>query len=290
METINFYLYGLLNRKLPIGEAIEAFINFLTTNFRGFFRTISDRMDSILTFLESKLLWFPPIVLMVIVALLGYWLAGRKKSVGILSFLGLYIIYNLQLWEPTISTTILVLISTLISILIGIPLGILTARNTVLHKIVMPLMDLMQTMPAFVYLIPAVSLFNIGRVPGVFATVIFSIPPSIRLTSLGIRQVPSELIEASDAFGSTTMQKLIKVQLPLALSTIMAGVNQTIMLALSMVVISAMIGAGGLGRNVWYGIQRLQLGSAFEAGIAVVILAIILDRITQNIAKQNKKI
>ncbi len=290
METINYLIYGFFNQKLPIGEGIEAFIEFLTTNFRGFFRTLSDRLDTILSFLESKLLFIPPILLMVLVALLGYWLSGKKKSVGILSLLGLYVIYNLQLWEPTISTTVLVLISTLISIIIGIPLGILSARNTLLHKIVMPLMDFMQTMPAFVYLIPAVSLFNIGKVPGVFATVIFSIPPSIRLTSLGIRQVPHELVEASDAFGSTAIQKLLKVQLPLALSTIMAGINQTIMLALSMVVISAMIGAGGLGRNVWYGIQRLQLGSAFEAGIAVVILAIILDRITQNIAKKNKKI
>lgn len=290
MKTINYAILGLLNTKLPIGEGIEALIDFLTTNFRGFFRSISNQLDGILGFLETRLLIIPPIILMIFVALLGYWLAGRKKYVGILSFLGLLIIYNLQLWEPTISTALLVLISTFISILIGVPVGILTAKKPIVHKIIMPLMDFMQTMPAFVYLIPAVSLFNVGKVPGVFATVIFSIPPSIRLTSLGIRQVPKELIEASDAFGSTEIQKLVKVQFPLALSTIMAGVNQTIMLALSMVVISAMIGAGGLGRNVWYGIQRLQLGSAFEAGIAVVILAIILDRITQNIAIKNKKL
>ncbi|ABR48959.1 binding-protein-dependent transport systems inner membrane component [Alkaliphilus metalliredigens QYMF] len=281
-------LLTMWQQKLPIGDVIESFIDFLTTNFRFVFRQISERLDWALTFFEEDiLLRVPPLLLILLIALLAWRVAS--KGVGIFSFLGLLLVYNLGLWVPTMSTLSMVLTSTVISIMLGIPIGILIAKNQIMNRIIMPIMDLMQTMPAFVYLIPAVSFFRMGKVPGIFATVIFSIAPCIRLTNLGIRQVPEELIEAADAFGSTGAQKLMKVQFPLALSTIMAGVNQTIMLSLSMVVISAMIGAGGLGREVWHGIQRLQVGSAFEAGIAVVILAMILDRITQSIAIKNKK-
>lgn len=197
------------------------------------------------------------------------------------------LVWNLGLWEATIVTVSLVLFSTVIAVLIGIPIGILAALKKRVHNIVMPILDFMQTMPAFVYLIPAIPFFGLGVVSATFATVIFAIPPSIRLTALGIKQVPPELVEASDAFSSTGMQKLFKVQLPLSYQTIMAGVNQTIMLSLSMAVIAAMIGAKGLGGEVWKAIQRFQPGMGFEAGLGVVIIAIILDRITQGMRRNS---
>ncbi|MEN9848281.1 MAG: hypothetical protein RL368_1021, partial [Pseudomonadota bacterium] len=207
-------------------------------------------------------------------------------NLGIATAVGLLFVWNLRLWLPTVETITLVLIATFIAILLGVPLGIYTALSPTARRIVMPILDFMQTMPAFVYLIPAIPFFGLGVVSAIFATVVFAMPPAIRFTCLGIQQVPEQLIEAADAFGSTPRQKLFKVQLPLAVPTIMAGINQTIMLSLSMVVISAMIGAGGLGGEVWKAIQRLQAGAGFEAGIAVVILAMLLDRITQNIAKR----
>ena len=280
-------LNQLLQTKIPLGTWVDELVRFFQTNFRAVFRQISHVLDQGLGYLESYLMFVPPIVFIAILTLIAWRVVNR--SIGIFTFFGLLLIFNLGLWQPTMTTLAMVLTATLISIVIGVPIGILTAKSTLAHKIVMPLMDFMQTMPAFVYLIPAVSFFRMGKVPGVIATVIFAIPPAIRLTSLGIKQVPGELTEAADAFGSTGMQKLIKVQLPLALPTIMAGINQTIMLSLSMVVIAAMIGAGGLGREVWHGIQRLQVGSAFEAGLAVVILAMILDKITQNVAKKKQQ-
>lgn len=273
----------ILQTKLPIGEAVEAVVLFLQTNFRNFFRNLSEVLDNWLSFVEFALNYFSPLILILIMTGLAWRLVNKR--VGLFTLFGMLLIYNLDLWEPTITTFAMVLTATLISIIVGVPIGILTAKNDLADKIVMPIMDFMQTMPAFVYLIPAVSFFRLGKVPGVIATVIFAIPPAIRLTGLGIRQVPADLVEAADAFGSTGFQKLYKVQLPLALPTIMAGINQTIMLSLSMVVISSMIGAGGLGREVWHGIQRLQVGSAFEAGLAVVILAMILDKITQSLAR-----
>jgi glycine betaine/proline transport system permease protein len=190
------------------------------------------------------------------------------------------------LWQPTMETIVLVTISTLAALTIGVPIGIACALSQRTWRTVGPGLDMMQTMPSFVYLIPAIPFFGLGPVSACFATIIFAMPPVIRLTALGIMQVPHELIEASDAFGSTPAQKLFKVQLPLALPTIMAGINQTIMLALSMVVIAAMIGAGGLGREVWRSIQRLEAGVGFETGIAIVIVAVILDRMTQQMAKR----
>jgi glycine betaine/proline transport system permease protein len=193
------------------------------------------------------------------------------------------------LWDPTLSTIALVLVATVIAVMIGIPLGILAALNQTFYRIITPVLDFMQTMPAFVYLIPAIPFFGLGKVAAIFSTVIFAMPPSIRLTSLGIRQVPGALVEAADAFGSNKSQKLFKLQLPLATPTILAGVNQTIMLALSMVVIAAMIGAKGLGGEVWKAIQRLEPGRGFEAGIGIVIVAIILDRIMQKVGGGDKK-
>ncbi len=186
------------------------------------------------------------------------------------------------------STIALVIIATLIAIAVGIPLGILAALFRGVNRVIMPVLDFMQTMPAFVYLIPAIPFFGLGPVAAIFSTIIFAMPPAIRLTCLGIQQVPEDLIEAADAFGSGRAQKLFKLQIPLAKPTIMAGVNQTIMLSLSMVVIAAMIGAKGLGGEVWKAIQRFQPGAGFEAGLGVVIVAIVLDRLTQRIGAKRK--
>jgi glycine betaine/proline transport system permease protein len=191
----------------------------------------------------------------------------------------------MELWTGTMESLSLVLASTVIAVVIGIPLGIAMARSDTVASIVRPVLDLMQTMPAFVYLIPAAMFFGLGAVPGTIATVIFAMPPVVRLTNLGIRQVHAEFVEAGLAFGCTSRQLLFKVQLPNAMPSIMAGINQTIMLSLSMVVIASMIGAGGLGNTVLTGIQRLNVGLGFEGGLAVVILAVILDRITQSFGK-----
>ncbi|WP_423219800.1 ABC transporter permease [Desulfofundulus australicus] len=186
-------------------------------------------------------------------------------------------------------TLVLVICATLLALLLGLPVGILTAWSNLVHRVTMPILDFMQTMPPFVYLVPAVILLGIGRVPALLATVIFAMPPVIRLTGLGIRQVPVDFLEVAEAFGSTRAQKLLKVQLPLALPTIMAGINQCIMLSLSMVVIAAMIGAGGLGGEVLRGLQRLDIPRGFEGGLAIVILAIILDRVTQALGQKDKR-
>jgi glycine betaine/proline transport system permease protein len=229
-------------------------------------------------------LWHNNMMVIALFTLIGWQLAGRK--VGLFTFVGLILIWNLQLWEATIETLTLVIVATFIAVLVGLPMGILAAMSNMAYRVIMPLMDLMQTMPAFVYLIPAIPFFGLGAVSAIFSTVVFAMPPAIRFTCLGIKQTPKELIEAADAFGSTKLQKLFKLQLPLAVPTIMAGINQTIMLALSMVVIAAMIGAGGLGGEVWKAIQRLQPGMGFQAGIAIVILAMILDRISQKIGQK----
>lgn len=270
--------------KIPLGEGVEAFLDVLTESLSWLTRAISTVVESGIDGLVDILMIPPPWVLILIIAATAWRIAGR--GVAIFGLVGLLFIWNLDLWGATVSTIALVLVSTLLAVLVGLPLGIAAGLNDRFYVTVKPILDFMQTMPAFVYLIPAIPFFGLGPVSAVFATVVFAVPPSIRLTSLGIRQIDRELIEASDAFGTTTRQKLFKVQMPLAMPTIMAGVNQTIMLALSMVVIAAMIGAGGLGGEVWRAIQRLQPGRGFEAGIAVVIVAMVLDRITQSITKK----
>ena len=210
--------------------------------------------------------------------------SGWRVSIrfGIFTLVSLLLIVSMDLWAATISTLGLVLASTLLSLILGIPLGVWMARSKVVESISKTTLDFMQTMPAFVYLIPAVMFFGLGRVPGIIATIIFAMPPAVRLTALGIQQVPAEIVEAARAFGCTDRQLLFRVQLPSARPSIMAGVNQTMMLALSMVVIASMIGAGGLGNVVLQGIQRLDIGLGFKSGLSVVLLAIILDRITQS--------
>ncbi|NLY38675.1 MAG: proline/glycine betaine ABC transporter permease [Firmicutes bacterium] len=272
--------------RLPLGEGIEVAIEWLRVHLSPVTRALSEVMQSLIVRMTDGLIWLPPLVLIILFSLIAWRLSNR--SVAAFSFAGLILIYNFGLWPAAMQTLSLVVLSAVVSICIGIPMGIAGARSETFHRIVWPVLDLMQTLPAFVYLIPVVFFFRMGEVPAVMATVVFAMPPVIRLTGLGIRQVPKELVEACGAFGTTEWQKLVKVQLPLAMPTIMAGVNQCIMLSLSMVVIAAMIGAPGLGTKVWGAIQRLNIGGGFESGLAVVVLAIILDRITQNL--QNKKI
>ncbi len=275
------------NYKIPVGNIIEGFINFLDTNLSFITKAFSNVTENGIDILVTVMMFFHPMVLILAVAGLAYFLT-RRPGIAAFAFFGLILVWNMGLWEPTLSTIALVLIATLFAIMIGLPLGIFAALNNVFYRIIMPILDFMQTMPAFVYLIPAIPFFGLGAVAAIFSTVIFSMPPAIRLTCLGIKQVPNELVEAADAFGSDKWQKLFKLQLPIATPTIMAGINQTIMLALSMVVIAAMIGAKGLGGEVWKAIQRLQAGRGFEAGIGIVIVAIILDRVMQRVGQRSK--
>jgi len=269
--------------RIPLGTWTEVLVDWIDCYFGWLFDGIADVLNYFVNGFQDILLFIPPILLIVIVAVFAWFVTRKNLQLGILTAIGLLLVLNLELWAEAMETVALVLASTVIVLSIGIPLGILAGNNDHINMLLRPVLDLMQTMPSFVYLIPAVIFFGLGNVPGIIATVIFAMPPSIRLTSLGIRQIPKELTEVADAFGATPRQKLFKVQLPVALPTIMAGVNQCIMLALSMTVIASMIGAGGLGLNVLKGIQRVDIGGGFEAGLCIVIIAIILDRITQNL-------
>jgi len=268
---------------LQIGESVESVVYWIDDYFGFLLDFFSNFVDILISGLRDALLFLPPLAFTVIAALLVYFLAKRKAALAIGTAVGFLVIDSMGLWGLAMETLALVLSSALIALAIGIPLGILAAKNEVIYHITKPILDFMQTMPSFVYLIPAVIFFGLGNVPGLVATVVFAMPPTIRLTNLGIRQVPVELVEVADAFGTTPMQKLMKVELPVAIPTIMAGVNQCIMLSLSMVVIAAMIGARGLGYQVLVGIQRVDIGQGFEAGLAIVIIAIVLDRLTQNL-------
>lgn len=271
---------------IPLGYWIESSLTWLTSEYSLVTRAISRVTQTGIGGLNDGLMWLPPWALLAIIALLCWKAASPRLAIGAAA--GMALIWNLGLWDPMIETLTLVVIATMVAVVMAIPVGIAAALSQRLYRVIMPILDFMQTMPAFVYLIPAIPFFGIGSVSAIFATVIFSMPPAIRFTTLGIRQVPVELIEAADAYGATRGQKLFKVQLPLSLPTVMAGINQTIMLALSMVVIAAMIGADGLGSEVWRAIQRLRPGDGFEAGIAVVILAMVLDRLTQSFSKSRR--
>ena len=283
-EIIDKWTEYLIMYRLPLREWADSTVMFLRSNYRDYFRSISGVIEDVVEYFEAYLSFIPVALFILILVIIAWKLAGR--GVAIFTLVGLLLIVSMNIWDETLRTLALVLTSTFIALLIGIPLGILASRNDLAESILRPILDFMQTMPIFVYLLPAVMLFNIGVVPAVLATVVFSMPPAIRLTNLGIRQVPAEMIEAAASFGSTPFQMLAKVQLPLALPSIMAGVNQCIMLALSMSVIAAMIGASGLGGIVYRAITRLEIGSGFEGGLGVVIIAIILDRITQSVGKE----
>ncbi|QJB30220.1 proline/glycine betaine ABC transporter permease [Chitinophaga oryzae] len=272
---------------IRIGKYIEQFINWLTHNFSPFFKMVKAGVETMVDGVVGLFTILPFYVVIALLAILAWRRAGW--GMGVVTALGLTLIYMMGYWAPTMETLSLILVSAFIALIIGIPLGIWAARSKTAGRVMRPLLDFMQTMPAFVYLIPAVLFFGLGKVPGVFATIIFAMPPAVRLTTLGISQVPEDIVEATRSFGATPRQLLFKVELPLALPTILAGVNQTIMMSLSMVVVSAMIAAGGLGEIVLKGITKLKIGLGFEGGIAVVILAIILDRITQSFGKKKQK-
>jgi glycine betaine/proline transport system permease protein len=269
----------MLDFDIPVGSFFEAIINWLTTNLDPLFNAITIIVDTVLTGIEDVLKLPPSLLMIAILAGLAWYVASR--GLAIFTVVGMLLIQGMDMWAETMDTLALIFTSVLIALLIGIPTGIWASKNDRVEKSVRPVLDFMQTMPAFVYLIPAVLFFQLGKVPGVVATLIFAMPPSVRLTNLGIRQVPEEVKEAALAFGSNSKQMLYKVELPVALPTILAGINQTIMLALSMVVIAALIGAGGLGQPVVTGLQQLDIGLGFEGGLAIVILAMFLDRITQ---------
>jgi glycine betaine/proline transport system permease protein len=268
---------------IPVDRWATALVDFLMDHAQALFDVISIGLDGLTYGIEELLLWPPAWLLIGLLTGLAGWRTSWRFA--LFTALALALIVGMGLWQETMATLALVVAATLVSLVLGIPLGILAARHDWIERTIRPVLDLMQTMPAFVYLIPAAMLFGLGQVPGVVATIIFAMPPAVRLTNLGIRQVPKDLVEAGLAFGCTPRQLLLKVQLPTARPSIMAGVNQTIMLALSMVVIASMIGAGGLGDTVLRGIQRLDVGLGFEGGLAVVILAVVLDRITQSFGR-----
>ncbi|WP_125762360.1 ABC transporter permease [Companilactobacillus hulinensis] len=276
--------------QLPLAQWVDSFVDWLVT-FTGFFNGVTNFIGGINNAFQWVFDLIPIWFFIVLVLALTYYVNrdDQRWSLLIFEFAGLLLIWNLDFWRDMTQTLTLVLTSSLIALVIGIPLGILMAKSRIAEIILKPILDFMQTMPAFVYLIPAVALFGIGMVPGIVASVIFAMPPTVRMTNMGIREVPGELIEAADSFGSTEWQKLFKVELPLAKTSLMAGVNQSMMLSLSMVVTASMIGAMGLGTKVYFAVGRNDAGGGFAAGLAVVILAIILDRLTQSLTRDRKK-
>ena len=280
---------NLLNYQLPVANWVENITEWFTTTFSGLFSFLQTIGQAVMSGITNLLLVIPAPLFILLLTIAAFFISKKRPGLTLFTLIGLWFIYNQGLWNDLMNTVTLVLLSSVISIIIGVPLGILMAKSSKAQSIIKPILDFMQTMPGFVYLIPAVAFFGIGMVPGVFASVIFALPPTVRFTNLGIRQVPKELVEASDSFGSTSRQKLFKLELPLAKSTIMAGINQTTMLSLSMVVIASMIGAPGLGRGVLSALQRAQVGNGFVNGVALVILAIIIDRFTQHLNQPNNK-
>ncbi|MDR7034771.1 choline ABC transporter permease subunit [Mesorhizobium sp. BE184] len=266
--------------KIPIGAWGKEFFTFLTDNFNAFFRGLSGGLNGLLDGVVDLLLVIPPIALIALIALFAWWLQkSRGLAFGV--FIGLLFILNQGLWKQTVQTLVLVVAATFFSMLIGVPLGIWAGHKPKVYRIMQPILDLMQTLPTFVYLIPVLTLFGLGNAPGLIVTIIFVIPTAVRLTHLGIISVPKSIIEAGEAFGATKRQLLWKVEFPSALPTIMAGLTQSIMLSLSMVVFAALIGAGGLGTEINRALGSRKIDLGLEAGLAIVVLAIVLDRMTR---------
>ncbi|CAM5453131.1 glycine betaine/proline transport system permease protein [Aquamicrobium terrae] len=277
MDPISKFLVAW---KIPIGMWGKDFFTFLTDNFDTFFRGLSRGLNTLLDGTVDLLLMLPPSLLALLIALLAWWLQrSRALAFGVL--IGLLFIINQGLWKQTVQTLVLVVAAAAASMAIGVPLGIWAAHKPKVYRFLLPVLDMMQTLPTFVYLIPVLTLFGLGNAPGLIVTIIFVIPTPVRLTHLGITSVPTAIVEAGEAFGATRRQLLWKVELPSALPTIMAGLTQSIMLSLSMVVFAALIGAGGLGTEInrALGSRRIDLG--LESGLAIVVLAIVLDRMTR---------
>jgi len=271
--------------RIPLAEWIDTIMDWVLTNLAGFFDAIGDGVLFILLNIEKSLLWLPWLLVVVAVGLVAWRVIGRWWA-GLLLAAMLVLIGSFGYWDLAMMTLAIIIVAVIISLALGIPAGIIMARSNRVESIFKPILDAMQTMPSFVYLIPALMLFGLGKVPAVFATIIYAVPPVIRLTNSGIRQVSESVIEAARAFGSTSRQTLFEVQLPLAVPSIMVGINQTTMMALAMVVIASMIGARGLGLEVLLAINRIEIGRGFEAGLSIVLLAIIIDRITHAVASR----
>ena len=273
---------------IPLAKWIDKAMDWLLLNLDPLFDAVGYVILQVVLAFERLFLFVPWFVFIPLAGLAGWKLVGRKRS-GITFMILLFFVGSFGYWELAMRTLSLVIASVFFSLLIGIPLGIRMARSDRAQSIMKPMLDAMQTMPSFVYLIPALMFFGMGKVPAMFATIIYAVPPVIRLTNVGIRTVDREAVEASKAFGATSRQVLFDVQLPLAKPSIMVGVNQTTMMALAMVVIGSMIGAKGLGMEVLLAINRIEVGRGFEAGLSIVFLAIIIDRITYSFSKTKEK-
>lgn len=278
-DAQGFQISQLWDGSLPVQEWINDGLDWFVASFRPFFQTIRAPIDAVLSGIQHGLQTTPTLAMIALLTLIAWQFAGRAIAIG--SLISLLVVAMLGVWQEAMVTLALVLTSLVFCMLIGLPLGILLASSDRTQRIMRPVLDAMQTTPAFVYLVPVVMLFGIGNVPGVIVTIVFALPPLVRLTNLGIRQVRPDLIEAAKAYGASPLQMLAKVQLPLAMPSIMAGINQALMLSLSMVVIASMIAVGGLGQMVLRGIGRLDMGLATVGGLGIVLLAIMLDRITQ---------
>ncbi|TCP57321.1 glycine betaine/proline transport system permease protein [Tamaricihabitans halophyticus] len=266
--------------RIPIGQWAEGFVDWLENNLGPLLDFATNATTWAFDELSGLLTWPAPVVVTALCAVLAFVVRGW--GFALFTLLGLALVASLGYFEPMMQTTALVLIASLVAIVVAVPIGILAARNRAVSQVVRPVLDLMQTLPPFVYLIPAVILFSIGATPGLLSTVVFALPPAVRLTELGIRQVDPEMVEAGQAFGAPPRQVLTGIQLPLAMPSIMAGVNQVIMLSLSMVVIAGMVGMPGLGQSIYEAVTRNQIGPGAESGLSVVILAIFLDRLTSS--------
>ena len=274
--------------RIPLGSWADAFIDFVTDTFGFFFDFVRAIFSGAYDIVDLVLATPPFWVIILVAAALALMIRGWKFAVG--TIVGLVVIVGVDQWENAMDSLALVLVASILAILFSVPLGILSAKSGVASSIIRPILDFMQTMPAFVYLIPALILFRVGVVPGIVATIIFALAPGVRLTELGIRGVDKEVVEAGHAFGSSPFRILRQIQLPLAMPSIMAGINQVIMLSLSMVVIAGMVGAGGLGGDVVASLNRIDIGLGFEAGLSVVILAIMLDRLTASLGTRKRRV
>ncbi|WP_099192311.1 ABC transporter permease [Tepidibacter mesophilus] len=273
----------------PLEKWTNMFVdNWLIPNLGGFFDQISNGIGWFIDLITNIFTILPPEIMAIVLIAAAWRFSGKR--VAIFTLIGVLYLGSVNIWEDAMQTLAVVVVATIFSIVVGVPIGIMSAKSKTMNHIVRPILDFMQTLPSFVYLIPAILLFGLGGVPAVISTFIFATPPAVRMTNLGIKQVPADVVEAAHAFGATSKQLLFKVQLPLAIPTIMAGINQTIMLALSMAVIASMIGAPGLGSLVLAGISSVNVGKGLVGGLGIVILAIILDRITQGLGQSKRNI
>lgn len=270
--------------EIPLADWTNAAVGWVTETFEPVFDVLNTVIEGVVEGLAFVLTTPPELVIIVALAAIAFFMAGWR--IALFTVVGLLLIISLGLWEDAMLTLALVLASAATAIAIAIPIGIIAAKSRGVETVLTPVLDTMQTMPAFVYLVPVVLIFNLGNAPALIATIVFAMPPAVRLTMLGIQQVPKETVEAAHAFGSTPWQTLIKVELPLSVRSIMAGVNQAIMLSLSMVVIAALVGAGGLGDPVLTALGNLDVGAAFVGGVGIVILAIMLDRSTRGLERR----